>query len=142
MYQLARRILADPSDRTRICLLYANRTPADVLLRQELEELAVAYPDRFSLRCTVDALPVGEGANVNPAWTGWVGRMTADMVRNVMPAPDAGGDGAPFLALVCGPDGFLQHVAGAKGVDSETSQGPLGGILKDLGYRQQQVFKL
>ncbi len=46
-----------------------------------------------------------------------------------------------FLALVCGPDGFVEQVAGRKGL-VPGSQGQFGGILQRLGYHEGQVFKL
>ena len=45
----------------------------------------------------------------------------------------------PSLALVCGPDGFVKHIAGAKPFES---QGPLGGLLEQNGWKQEQVFKM
>jgi len=45
------------------------------------------------------------------------------------------------VLLVCGPDGFIEAVAGPKGRD-QVSQGPLRGILAGLGYASEQVVKL
>lgn len=36
---------------------------------------------------------------------------------------------------------MIEAVAGRKGPDGRT-QGPLGGVLKELGYRSEEVFKL
>lgn len=41
--------------------------------------------------------------------------------------------------LVCGPDGMIAHVAGAK---SARGQGHLAGILKELEIPQEHVYKL
>lgn len=51
------------------------------------------------------------------------------------------GDGTSRILLVCGPDGFIEAVAGPKGRD-QVSQGPLCGILAGLGYASEQVVKL
>lgn len=45
------------------------------------------------------------------------------------------------LFLVCGPEGFVQAMAGSKGRDL-VSQGPLGGVLAKLGYQSTDVFKM
>lgn len=37
-------------------LLYANRSPGDILAREILEELAENHPERFQLTLTVDKL--------------------------------------------------------------------------------------
>ncbi|SMN17867.1 similar to Saccharomyces cerevisiae YOR037W CYC2 Mitochondrial peripheral inner membrane protein, contains a FAD cofactor in a domain exposed in the intermembrane space [Maudiozyma saulgeensis] len=44
-----------------------------------------------------------------------------------------------FMALVCGPDGFIKSLAGAK---VDLRQGPLDGILKHQGWTKDNVFKL
>lgn len=43
------------------------------------------------------------------------------------------------LAMVCGPDGFVKCIAGAKPFEA---QGPLGGMLKQKGWKQEQVYKM
>jgi len=44
-----------------------------------------------------------------------------------------------FMALVCGPDGFIKTVAGVK---INLKQGPIDGILKSQGWSNDNVFKL
>lgn len=64
-----------------------------------------------------------------------LGRIEAADLRT-WSAPDA-----DRLVLVCGPDGFVRAMAGDKGRDM-VSQGPLRGLLAELGYRPEQVVKL
>lgn len=45
------------------------------------------------------------------------------------------------LALVCGPDGFVEYVAGAKSL-ATVEQGPVGGLLESKGWNSTNVFKL
>jgi len=40
--------------------------------------------------------------------------------------------------VICGPPGQVNAVAGKK---EGPKQGPVGGILKELGYTEDQVFK-
>jgi cytochrome-b5 reductase len=55
MLQVLHAIFRDRSDaKTRVKLIYANQTASDILVRQELEELAKDFPTRFSLWYTVD----------------------------------------------------------------------------------------
>ncbi|CAK9150149.1 unnamed protein product [Ilex paraguariensis] len=42
------------------------------------------------------------------------------------------------LILVCGPPGLMKHISGDK---ANRSQGELTGILKDLGYTEEMVYK-
>ena len=68
------------------------------------------------------------------AWTGATGYITKEMVADLMPAH---GDGS--IVFVCGPPPFMRVFSGDKLPDK--SQGPLEGILKDLGYTSETVFK-
>jgi hypothetical protein len=43
-------ILQDPGDSTQLRLLYANKSPDDILLRQQLDDLAQASGGRFKVR--------------------------------------------------------------------------------------------
>nr|DAD32710.1 TPA_asm: hypothetical protein HUJ06_011561 [Nelumbo nucifera] len=49
MFQVARAILENPKDRTKVHLIYANVTLEDILLKEELDGLARDYPDRFKV---------------------------------------------------------------------------------------------
>ena len=67
-------------------------------------------------------------------WTGARGHVTREHVRAFLPPP------APrSKALVCGPPGFMATVSGAK--KSASEQGDVAGILHDLGYAAEHVFK-
>lgn len=54
MLQLIRFITKDPNDNTKMALLFANQTEDDILLRDELEEVAAKFPLQFKLWYTVD----------------------------------------------------------------------------------------
>ena len=60
MLQLVREVVRDPSDSTQLALLFANQTPGDILLKDELDGLAKTHSDRFELRYTVDRPVDGE----------------------------------------------------------------------------------
>lgn len=47
----------------------------------------------------------------------------------------------PALSLVCGPNGYVEHVAGAKLITSN-EQGPVKGLLGNQGWDNTNVFKL
>ncbi|XP_036091437.1 NADH-cytochrome b5 reductase 1 isoform X3 [Rousettus aegyptiacus] len=59
MLQLIRAILKDPEDPTQCCLLFANQTEKDIILREDLEELQAQHPGRFKLWFTLDHPPEG-----------------------------------------------------------------------------------
>jgi len=54
MLQLIRHITRDPDDNTEMSLLFANQSENDILLKDELEEVANTHPEQFKLWYTVD----------------------------------------------------------------------------------------
>lgn len=54
MLQLIRHITKDSKDTTKMALLFANQAEKDILLRDELEEVAAKHSDQFKLWYTVD----------------------------------------------------------------------------------------
>ena len=96
MLQLVRAMIKDPKDQTQVSLLFANQTEKDILLREELEEIAKKNPDRFKLWFTVDTSSEG--------WTYSTGHINADMISKHMfpPSPDT-------IVLMCGPPPMINY---------------------------------
>jgi len=90
MLQVVRAILKDPSDLTKVWLLFANQTEEDILLRKELEQEARDYPDRFTVRFTLD--------RPTPDWQQSQGFISDQMIADHLPQP-----GDETVVLMCGP---------------------------------------
>lgn len=90
MLQLIRAIIKDPTDNTQTSLLFANQTEKDILLRDELDDIAKNHPNKLKLWYTVDTSSDG--------WTYSTGFINADMIKDHMfpPSPDT-------IVLMCGP---------------------------------------
>lgn len=131
IYQLTRSILNDPTDRTKIALLYANNTEEDILLRKEFDQLAQQYPDRFQRLYAVSKLGSSTDGQVEQ------GYVTKEMLAKIMPHKLKV---ANSKVLVSGPPPMVEAVAGAKGGFGWT-QGSIGGILGELGYSKEDVHK-
>ncbi|GBF98859.1 hypothetical protein Rsub_11463 [Raphidocelis subcapitata] len=112
-YQVATAILKDPSDATKISLVFGNVSADDILLEKELAELAAAHPDRFKLLHVLNKAPEG--------WTGGVGFITKDILRQRM--PPAADD---VMVLRCGPKPMNDAMA---------------GYLGELGYGEDAQFE-
>ncbi|TPX39870.1 hypothetical protein SeMB42_g06216 [Synchytrium endobioticum] len=134
MYQLIKRILRDPDEKTRITLLYGSKTEKDMLLRNELEILQSAHPNRFKVHYLIDGVS-SSAPNSRALENVTVGHVGEDIIRKHMPSPAK----PKSLVLVCGPEGMMKYVAGSK--PSQDTQGPIRGLLGQLGYTQNQVFK-
>lgn len=129
MLQVAEWILRDPSDSTKVSLVFGNVSEGDILLKSRIDSLAAKHPDRFKVHYVVDKASWG-----GLLWKGSVGYITKDLLSKHMPSPTAGN-----MVFICGPPGLMKAVSGDKAQDK--SQGPLTGALKDLGYAPEQVFK-
>ncbi|KAJ1435186.1 Riboflavin synthase-like beta-barrel [Sesbania bispinosa] len=125
MLQVIEAILKNPDDKTQISLLYANVSPDDILLKQKLDILAASHPN-LKIFYIVD--------NPTKSWRGGAGYISEDMVVKGLPSPSD-----DTLVLVCGPPGMMEHISGDKAKDR--SQGELTGLLKELGYTEQMVYK-
>jgi cytochrome-b5 reductase len=132
LYQLAISILQSSADRTKVSLLFSNRNEEDILLREDLDELAAAHPERFSAFYTL--------SKPNDAWQGGRGWISAYMARHYLPMASHS-----TKIFVCGTDGFLNTVCGPKvcveGQHAKT-QGPTTGALAEAGFSAEMVFKL
>ncbi|KAI9262712.1 hypothetical protein BY458DRAFT_491348 [Sporodiniella umbellata] len=127
MYQIICRILEDPEDqKTRIWLLYGNKTLQDVLLKPELDKLQEKYSERFKVKYVLENPPKD--------WkdTGYVSK---EMIEDIMSKDST----IRRKVFVCGPDGLLKSVSGERARDY--SQGKLSGILSELNYTPEQVWK-
>ncbi|KAL6257098.1 hypothetical protein P5V15_012031 [Pogonomyrmex californicus] len=90
MLQLIRAIIKNPNDETQTSLLFANQTEKDILLRDELDEIAKKYPNKLKLWYTLDSSSEG--------WLYSTGYISANMIKEHMfpPSPDT-------IVLMCGP---------------------------------------
>lgn len=113
MFQVARAILENPKDKTKVHLIYANVTDEDILLREELDGLASSYPDGFKIYYVLNQPP--------EAWDGGVGFVSKEMIQTYCPAPGPG-----IQILRCGPPPMNKA---------------MGGHLEALGYAPEMQFQ-
>jgi len=118
---------ADPADTTKYSLVYGSRSSSDIILKKELDELARAHPGRLELTYLVDKGPLPDGK-------GHVGFVTGPLLKSALPKPSS-----DSMVFVCGPPPLVNLVSGPKAKDK--TQGELVGLLKELGYKAENVFK-
>lgn len=113
MFQVTRAILENPQDKTNINLIYANVTYDDILLKEELDAFAIAFPDRFKVYYVLNQPP--------EVWDGGVGFVSKEMIQTHCPAP------APDIKMLrCGPPPMNKAMA---------------THLEALGYSPQMQFQ-
>ena len=140
--QIIQTVLADPADDTCIDLLYASRSMDDILLKQDLDEAAARHPERLRVCYVVSASAASAEVDAGLPPVRSARRIDAPLLKEQMPAADV--DGCQLL--VCGPEGLVRTLCGARaqdgganGADGAGATAPLGGLLRQLGYRDEQV---
>ncbi|THU70142.1 hypothetical protein C4D60_Mb08t21920 [Musa balbisiana] len=113
MFQVTRAILENPTDKTKVHLIYANVTYEDILLKEELDSLARNYPDRFQIYYVLNQPP--------DEWNGGVGFVSKEMIKDHCPAP-----ATDIQILRCGPPPMNKAMA---------------AHLDDLGYTKEMQFQ-
>lgn len=133
MLQVVEHLLSLPDDRTKMTLIFCNRTEEDIYLRDYLNGLAAGSGGRFTVHFVVDT---ATSSDWPASLTGYV---TADMVSRYLPRPD----GADNMIMVCGPPPMYKAVCGPKKFEKgkPPKQGEVGGVLKELGFTEEGVFK-
>ncbi|KIY73391.1 cytochrome-b5 reductase [Cylindrobasidium torrendii FP15055 ss-10] len=127
LWQIVSHALRSPANKTKFTLIYSNVTEADILMREQFEELAKKNPETLKLVYALDKPPKN--------WSGPSGYITKDLVKEYV-APASLGE--KVKVFVCGPPGQMNAISGQK---AGMKQGEIGGVLKELGYTIDQVFK-
>ena len=130
MLQVLEEIAANPADKTRVHLVFANVSGRDVLMRETLDALVKRNPN-------VSVTYVIDSAQQDKDWSGEVGRINKELIKKVVPFSPKDKDNV--LIYVCGPPEMMKAISGDKAKDY--SQGELAGALKELGFSKDQVYK-
>lgn len=128
LYQIITQVLKTKGDNTKINLLYGSQSPADILLKPELDALAAAHPDQFKITYFVDK------SDGDSSFVGKTGYISKDDIKAAVTGPSP-----TSHVFVCGPPPLAKAISGPK--VSPTDQGEVTGILAELGYDKTQVFK-
>lgn len=119
-YQLARGILSNPADETRVTLVWGVNAEEDIVLGQELSELQNKWPGRLRVVYAVKDGRVDEPGRVK-------GFVTQEVLAQA--GLERGAEGAPGKVFVCGPPPMEKVLTGN------------GGVLAQLGYQKGDVHK-
>jgi len=126
MIQALHALLGTPEDKTKISLLFGNRSEEDILCRQTLE----SWADKFKDRLTVTHVLSHESSDT---WKGEKGFINQQLVEKHMPAP--AGDTGSSQIWICGPPPMYEALCGARGEEG------VSGLLGEMGYPATQVYK-
>jgi cytochrome-b5 reductase len=120
MYQLARGILQNPDDHTRVTLVWGVNTDGDIFLQDEFAAMEQKFPGRFK---AVYVVATPEAGSLHQK--GFVTRQVLEKA-GLKATEEKNRD---VKVLVCGPPA-MEKALKAKGQ----------GVLAELGYRPDQVY--
>lgn len=124
MIQALHAVLGTSTDTTKVSILYGSRTTNDILAREVLDEWVAMFPDRLTVTHVLSEEPK------DSQWDGARGFINADLIKQHFAAPADDG-----LVLVCGPPPMYKALCGAR------DEKELTGVLADVGYKAENVFK-
>eukprot|EP01056_Protomagalhaensia_sp_Gyna25_P000283 Protomagalhaensia_sp_Gyna_25__282@NODE_1132_length_2155_cov_111_949905_g307_i3_p1_GENE_NODE_1132_length_2155_cov_111_949905_g307_i3NODE_1132_length_2155_cov_111_949905_g307_i3_p1_ORF_typecomplete_len254_score29_52NAD_binding_1/PF00175_21/1e28FAD_binding_6/PF00970_24/2_9e14NAD_binding_6/PF08030_12/3_6e10_NODE_1132_length_2155_cov_111_949905_g307_i33631124 len=128
MFQILKEMFRDSDEpATEVTMLYSSRTEHDIVLRNSLLEMAKNHPKRFHLHLVV--------SEPSSSWQGIAGKIHRSMIAHYLHSPQE----PKSIIMVCGPPSMMEDLAGRKNPDR--TQGPLKGVLKELGFTESQVYK-
>ncbi|TGO06962.1 hypothetical protein BTUL_0372g00020 [Botrytis tulipae] len=121
MAQLLRGIFSNPSEKTKVTLLFGINTDEDALFRSKFDEIAKTHPDRFSVVYTV--------THPSPDSSFLKGRITKELIKDALSKTS----NVPEKVFVCGPPAMEASLLGER----NGSQ----GILGELGFSKDQIYQ-
>lgn len=127
MLQIAEELLSKKGYKKPISLIYANVNANEIMLKDRVDTLA-AHHKNFTVYYVVDTVD----AAAAKSWKGGVGYIDKHMLKSHLPQGNA-------MVLVCGPPGMMKMISGEK--VSPKDQGVVSGLLKELGYTEENVYK-
>lgn len=136
IYQALWKLLGTAGDDRPVTVIYSNKTPEDILMREELELYASKHPDRLRLVHIIgetpdSAPPSGwESTPLYVAEAGWLD--DAKLRKYAFPPAD------DTLVFVCGVPGYYDTLCGPRGEKAIKK----GSLLHQLGYTAEMVSKM
>ena len=112
--QIIREIIKRDGDASKISLLFANQTEADILLRDELDTLAADPKNHMTVHYTLDRPP-------SRGWKGSKGFINPEMCEKALPPPSE-----DTFIFACGPKPMIDFAVAPS--------------LRDMGYTDSQWF--
>lgn len=121
------------NDKTRFTLFFCNLTISDIFLKEKLEKLNVKV---YHVIENMEELKNNKNIE-NNIDKFYGGRINKEIIKEVAFLEN---EKLYDFVYVCGPPGMMEAVCGSKTKDA--LQGELCGFLKELGFKQNEVYKL
>lgn len=124
MIQALHMILGTATDDTVVSMLLGNRSQNDILAKVILDEWSSQFKERFTVNHVLSQ------EDEKSEWAGLRGYINRELCEKHMPKPSE-----DSLIFVCGPPAMYTALCGPRG------EKELTGLLKEMGYSAEQVYK-
>jgi cytochrome-b5 reductase len=124
MIQALHAILGDPVSDAEAAMLYGSRFSSDIL-GKDLLDFWENSDERLSVTHILSDEPE------DSTWKGERGFISHELIQKLLPPPNS----QDFIIFVCGPNPMYDAMCGPR------SEKELSGLLKDMGYSKEQVYK-
>jgi len=111
-------------------LFYGSRTEDDILGRALIDSWAKEYPKQLKVVHVLS--DVKESESTWKGRTGYISRQVVEEEAGSSFGPECGDD---VIVFVCGPPPMYNALCGPRGEDE------VKGLLADMGYKKEQVYK-
>lgn len=129
MIQALHAILGDKDSDQEVVMFYGSRTEEDILGRALLDNWAKEHPKKLKVVHVLSRV-----SREGKMWKGRTGRITRQVVEEEAASfgPDCGDD---VIVFVCGPPPMYDAFCGPR------EEEHISGMLSEMGYKKEQVFK-
>jgi cytochrome-b5 reductase len=124
MIQALHAILGDSSSTTKVTMLYGSKVSSDILGEELLSKWST---DNNRLQVVHVLSEEPEDSD----WKGPRGFISKELIEKYMPSPDD----KDSIIFICGPPMLYKALCGAR------DEKELSGLLADMGYSADQVYK-
>jgi cytochrome-b5 reductase len=126
--QALHAILGTPGDTTEVTLLFGNKTQEDMLGKSLLESWELGSGGR--LKVVHILCGTGLGQKGDSSWPGLRGHVNRQVIEHYAAPPSA-----DTMIFICGPAPMYNTLCGPRDAEELT------GVLDQMGYTKEQVFK-
>ncbi|KAG7345151.1 oxidoreductase FAD/NADP-binding domain containing protein [Nitzschia inconspicua] len=126
MIQALHAILGDNDASSNVVMLYGNKSSNDILGKSMIDSWAKQFGDQFKVHHVLSNEPEDSD------WKGKRGFITRELIEENVPGPEAGDD---LIFFICGPPPMYNALSGPRG------EVEISGLLKEMGYKKEQVYK-
>merc|ERR1719401_1024949 len=129
MIQALHVSLGTEGDTSKVSMVYGSKTAEEILAKETLDAWTASCPDRFKVTHVLSEEPS------ESSWDGARGFINKELIEANLPKPES-----DCVIFICGPPPLYTALSGPRDPPGQPPS-ELAGLLKEMGYRTEQVIK-